>query len=134
MLVDLGLQEGLWYGPDDRVHMFPVLEEEDAGNGADSKPTGGSLVLVHIQLPNRKALLGKLLGQLRHDGGHHTAWTAPCGPEIDNGETSGPLNCLPEVTVRNFEYLFTISHRYHSLSERAALDTMPPGSGAAGIR
>ena len=65
---------------DDPVHQLAVLEQHQRGNAGDAQPDGHVGVLIHVDLGEGD--VGRLRGQLLHDGGHHAAGAAPGRPEI----------------------------------------------------
>ena len=77
--------------PIDRIHVLPVLEEENAGDRTDVEPHRRPLVRVHVHLGDlgpADILAGELVQHRRHD----LARPAPRRPEIHQYQPVGLLD------------------------------------------
>ena len=107
MLLDLALQRGLGDGPDHRVDVLPILEEENAGNRAHVKPHRGPLVGVHVDLGHLGAA-EVLARELLQNGRDDETRAAPGRPEIDQHE---PVRLLDFAGERGVGHVDTRSIR-----------------------
>lgn len=78
--------------------LVAVLEEEEGGDGSDTKLKGEVGDIVGVELGESELLRGVLIGLLLEDGGDGLARTAPRGVGLE-GDVGGVLDELVELSL-----------------------------------
>src|SRR5688572_11837506 len=98
VFVDKLLEMILVGEPDDRLHDFPTLEDENGRNAADAELRRSIRVLVYVELAHRDFAV--VIGRQRVDRRREApAWSAPLSPEVDEHRLVGLHDRLIEITV-----------------------------------
>mgnify|MGYP000042851676 CR=1 FL=1 len=82
LLVNEGCQLRFAHGAHFGGRQLAAFEQHECGNAADAKFGGNLAVFVHIHLGDLQFAVVSG-GNFVQDGGDHLAWTAPCGPVVD---------------------------------------------------
>src|SRR5262245_17903886 len=98
VLLDLAFEGGLGNVPDDRIHVLPALEEEDAGNGTDVESHRRMGVRVHVDLGDLGPA-GVLTRELFQHRSHDQTRPAPRRPEVDQDQPTGLFDLAAERSV-----------------------------------
>ena len=89
---------GLRLCPDKSLNLAAIFENEHRRYALDTESGSCSLIGIDIELANEH-LSPHLRRELVDDRRDHTAWSAPCRPEIDENRYRGRLNLRGEVGV-----------------------------------
>jgi hypothetical protein len=84
------------------VYNFAIFENEESRDVADAKLHSDFTLFVYVHLSNYGAAV-KVLGEFVHDGTHHAAGTAPCGPKINQYGLIRIQDYFLEVAFGNLE-------------------------------